>query len=189
MLKVLIIAGPSGTGKNTIIRKLLERCASCTRLVTATTREKREGEREGEDYYFITKQEFLKRVAEGSIPEYWHAKETDRYYGTYLPDLDSKKDSNTVLVAQMQTEGIKYFKEHFNTIVILLTPNSKEDLKNRITHRSGVSEVELDERLNLVDAELEELELISDYKIKNPDGKLNETVDKIILILKKEDYV
>jgi len=77
--KIVVIAGPSGSGKNSIMQGVLKRCDSCVRLVTATTRSPREGEKDGVDYHFISKEVFLDGIKSGEIPEFWHAQDTDRY--------------------------------------------------------------------------------------------------------------
>ncbi len=187
--KVLIIAGPSGSGKNSILEGLLRECNNCSRLVTATTREPRDGEEHGIDYHFITKDAFLDGIKDGKIPEYWHAKDTDRYYGTYLPDLEQKTKQGKVVIAQVQAEGIKYFKEHFNTIAIMITADSEEELVDRITARHPMNEDELKERMDLIHREIEEFTPIVDYTVRNPDGKLDDAIKEVISILKKENYV
>lgn len=187
--KILIIAGPSGSGKNSILEGLLQQCSNCVRLVTATTRSPRAGEQDGVDYYFLTKTDFLKGIDSGQIPEYWHAKDTDRYYGTYLPGLNAKMIEDKVVVAQVQAEGIKFFKEHFNTIAIMITADSEEELIGRITARHPMTKNEIDERMGLVQKEVQELGQICDYTVRNPNGKLNQVITEIITILKKENYV
>jgi len=187
--KILIIAGPSGSGKNSILEGILDKCTNCARLVTATTRDPRGGEQDGVDYHFITKSHFLESIENGQIPEYWHAKDTDRYYGTYLPDLEKKTFEGKVVIAQVQAEGIKFFKENFNTITIMVTADSKDELIGRITARHPMSEDELKERMELIEKEMVELEPICDYTVRNPNGKLEEAIEKIITILKKENYV
>ncbi len=189
MTKILIIAGTSGSGKNSIMQGVLDKCENCVKLITATTRSPRGGEVHGEDYYFITKEEFLAGIKDGKIPEYWHAEDTDRYYGTHLPDLDKKANKNKVIVAQVQAEGIRYFKDNFDTIVVLVVAGSEEELIDRIESRQNIHEAELEERMALASREMEEFKSLCDYTVSNPNGKLDEAVDEVINILKKENYV
>ncbi len=189
MVKILIIAGISGSGKNSIMQGILDRYKNCTKLITATTREPRRGEVHGVDYYFITKEEFLQNIKDGKIPEYWHAKDTDRYYGTYLPDLDKKANEGKVIIAQVQAEGIKYLKDHYKTIAIFITVLSESDLISRIRLRQDIQEDELKERISMMQRETLEFKQFCDYTVSNPNGKLNETIDEVINILKKENYV
>ena len=187
--KVVIIAGPSGSGKNSILDVLMQRCDICARLVTATTREPRDGEQDGIDYHFITKDTFLRGISDGTIPEYWHAKDTDRYYGTYLPDLDAKFANGKIVLAQVQAEGIRYFKEHFTTIAFCIVPESKEALIARITARHPMTDEEITERMRLMEKEMKEFAPLCDYTIRNPDGKLNVAVDEVISILEQERFI
>ena len=85
--KVVVIAGPSGSGKNAIINEILSRYPRCVRLVTATTRKPRPGEKDGIDYHFLTQQKFERDMARGDIPEHRFVQELNTYYGIYLPDL------------------------------------------------------------------------------------------------------
>ncbi len=187
--KILVIAGPSGSGKNSIMQGVLERCDNCARLVTATTRSMRDDEVDGVDYHFITKDKFLQGIKGGSIPEFWHAQDTDRYYGTYLPDLEQKTVEGKVVVAQVQAEGIKYFKEHFNTLAVIVVAGSEEELIGRVVARNPVTEEELKERMDLVQKEMVEFNQVSDYTVRNENGRLEQAIEEVITILKKENYV
>jgi len=187
---ILIIAGPSGSGKNSIMEGVLKQCNKCARLTTATTRAPRATEQHGIDYYFITKSEFLDGIKSGQIPEHWHAEDTDRYYGAYLPDLEKKTAEGKIIIAQVQAEGIKYYKEHFaNTLAILVTAGNDDELKRRITSRHPISESEFAERIQLVQQELAEFKPICDYTVRNPDGKLDEAIAEVMQILQKEEYI
>ncbi len=187
--KILIIAGASGSGKNTIREKLLANCVDCVRLTTATTRVKRDGEISEKDYYFLTKEKFLTYIKDGTIPEYWHAEDTDRYYGTYLPDIEKKGTQNKIILAQVQAEGIKYFKNKYDTLAILITAESDDELKERIVARDNISQKELAERMGLIDKEINEFKDVCDYTIENKHGEIDETVDKILTILKEKTWI
>ncbi|MDP2650003.1 MAG: guanylate kinase [bacterium] len=187
---VLVIAGPTGSGKNSVIDGVLGQCQKCTRLVTATTRAMREGERNGIDYYFLSKEEFLKAVKDGQIPEYWHAKETDRHYGTYLPDLEKKISEGKIVVAHMQIEGARYFKKHYNALTLFIVPDSLDELRRRVLGRQrDIPDEELEERLKIAEVEMSEHAPEYDYTIVNRRDKLNEAIDDVLDILKKEKYL
>src|SRR4051812_31188265 len=93
---VVIIAGPAGSGKDVLIKALLERCPNTTRMVTAVTRKPRPGEEEGTDYYFMTNQRFKEEIDNGNILEHYYRPETDTYYGTYKPDIEKRIASGKV---------------------------------------------------------------------------------------------
>ncbi len=187
--KIVVIAGPSGAGKNSVLEGVLRNCNECARLVTATTRKPRDGETDGVDYHFISKNDFLSGIENGDIPEYWHAKDTDRYYGTYLPDLREKFRQGKVVIAQVQAEGIRYFKDNFHTIAICITPDSPKELMHRIKSRHPMTEQELSERMALIEKEMREFQEVCDYTVRNPDGKLDMTIEKVIEILQNEGFV
>ncbi len=188
-VKILIISGPTGSGKNSILEGVLKRCDNCARLVTATTREPRDGEVDGVDYHYISKSAFLTAIENGHIPEYWHAQDTDRYYGTYLPDLYNKAQDGKIVVAQVQAEGIKYFKAHHDAIAVLIVAGSEEELISRVTARHPMSDSELQERLEAIHTEMREFEAICDYTVKNENGKLDQAIDEVMQIMRKEGYI
>ena len=188
--KVVIISGPSGSGKNSILQGVLNRCENCIRLVTATTRDPREGERNGEDHYFLTKEEFLKGLDEGVIPEHWHALDTDRYYGTYLPDVEQKIKLGKIIVAEMQIEGMRFFKQEYDALTIFVTAGSLEELEKRIRKRQAqISEAELQERLNEARKEIHTYASQYDYVVKNEHGKLEVAIEEVLDIMRKEQYL
>jgi guanylate kinase len=86
--QVVVFAGPSGSGKDTVMSLVMEKVANAVKLTTATTRLPREGEVYGKSYYFLSKEEFENGLENGMIPE--HNFFSGNYYGTYLPDLEKK---------------------------------------------------------------------------------------------------
>lgn len=186
---VVVIAGPSGSGKNSVLEGILEACGNCTRLVTATTREPREGEEHGKDYYFFSKEVFLEGVKDGTIPEHWHAPETDRYYGTYLPDLERKLRDGNVVLAHMQIEGMRYFKAHHNALTLFIVPDSIEELARRVEGRQKMNDRELQERLAEAQHEVTEHAPHYDHTIINARDKLPEAIEQALTILREEHVI
>ncbi len=186
--QVVVIAGPSGSGKNSIMEGVLARCANCTRLVTATTRAPREGERDTHDYYFMNTDRFLAEVRSGTIPEHWHAPQTDRYYGTYLPDLERKIAAGQIVVTVLQLQGAQYFKEHFDATTIFVLPDSLDDLEQRIKARQDIAPAALQERLDIARKEVTHEASFYDYRIKNEHGKLDQAIEDVLAIMRKEGF-
>src|SRR3989344_116841 len=183
------IDGPSGSGKNTVIDTLLRRFEKCSLLVNATTRVLREGEREGEDYHFQSEDSFKKGIESGDILEYRHVPSLQTYYGTYKPDLEMRIARGNIVLAHKDIIGARYLKEHYNAVTIFLLPESIESLERRIRARNpGMSPSELAERMKMVKREVEEEAPHYDYRVVNADGKLEETINDVIAILKKEGY-
>jgi len=188
--KVVVFSGPAGSGKNSVLREVLKRAEGrAVRLTTATTREPRDGEVPGVDHYFMTKKEFLDAVDAGMIPEYWHAKRTDRYYGTYAPDLEEKLATGKTILAEVQIEGMRYFADHFDTLTLFIAPESIDDLCDRITRRGPMSDAELNERLEEARLQMHDDAPLYDYVVVNKNNKLAETVTEVMDILKKEQYL
>ena len=185
---VVVIAGPSGSGKDAVIRELLNRCPNATRMVTAVTRAPRRGEQDGVDYHFMSNARFREELARGNILEHYYRKDTDTYYGTYKPDIEARIASGKVVLCQLQIVGAKYFKEHYNAVTIFIMPPSMEAIERRIRERSSMSETEWRERLSITKKEVEEDSVWYDYRVVNEDGKLEEAVEEVVAILEKEGY-
>ncbi len=188
--RVVVLSGPSGSGKNSVLSAIIDRCESCSRLVTATTRAIRDNEKHGKDHYFLNKEEFLAGIKDGTIPEYWHAVETDRYYGTYLPDLESKLSEGKIVVTEVQIEGMRFMKKEFGALGIFVTAESLEELEIRIRKRQpNISEEEIQERLRQAKKEIDEYAKEYDYTLVNKHGRLEETIGEVMDILRKEQYL
>lgn len=191
MLKqVVVISGPTGSGESTITKALIERFpGKVVRMITATTRPPRDKEKNGVDYYFFTKDEFKKLEAEGVIPESGYIPNRDTYYGTYLPDLQEKIAKGMVVVGNLQIKGTLYHKKNNNATTIFIDPESVDALMRRIRARSpNLSEEEFIARRDDAEREIKEERPFYDYFVLNADGKLDETIEKVIDILKKEGY-
>lgn len=182
---LIVISGPSGVGKSSIIKGLLKRCPRASLLVSATTRKPRPGEKDGINYYFISEDEFKEKIKSGDIPEYRFTPETRNYYGTYLPDLRKKIEENKIPVADVDIIGAKFFKENFNPLLIFIMPPSEEALISRIQKRNdNMPKEELEERLKIAKREIKEDSKFYDYKIVNEEGKLQESIDKLLDIVR-----
>ncbi len=182
---VVVFAGPSGSGKDTIMNKIIEKSDKIVKLVTATTRKPREGEVDGKNYYFLSKEDFLKGIENKIIPE--HNIHAFNYYGTYLPDLDKKIKDRKIIFSQIQLVGAKYLKENYNALLLFFEADSFEILEKRIRERSELKEDEIKERIKIAKKEVEEEAKFYDYIIKNKQGKLDETIEKVLKILKENN--
>jgi guanylate kinase len=187
--RVLIVSGPTGVGENTIVSKICEKYSNFRRLVTATTRAPRLGEKNKIDYYFMSNERFLKEVKKGNIPEYQNSRDRDVYYGTYLPDLAEKASRGLNVIITPDITGTKYFKNNWNATTIFIMPDSMESLKKRHLKRdSSVSEDDLKKRLDYAKYEIENERNSYDFEVVNAHNKLDEAVDNIIEIVKQEGY-
>lgn len=187
--QIVVIAGPSGSGKNAVISEIIKRYKNCERLVTATTRALREGEREGLDYHFISVSEFKRGLRDGLIPEYRFVEALGTYYGIYLPNLEKQIATGCIVFAQVDIVGARLLKERYDATTIFIVPTSLSEFENRIRTRNPViSEKEFSARINIAKTEIEKHASEYDYRIRNEDGKLAKAADEVVAILKKEGY-
>lgn len=187
--QVVVIAGPSGSGKNAIIGEIMKHCTNCTRLVTATTRAKRPNEVDGVDYHFLSQEKFDQELSAGNIPEHRFVPALGTYYGTYIPDLEKKMAEGKIVFAQVDIEGARYLKKRYNAVTIFIMPESVEQFKMRLRARSPEwSDKEFAERMQITERELRVHAPQYDYRVVNADGMLKETAEHIIEILRKEGY-
>ncbi len=183
--QVLVIAGPSGVGKSSIIKRLLELCPNAKLLVSATTRKMRPGEKDGANYHFLSHDEFKKHLEDGNIPEYRYTPETGNYYGTFLPDLEEKLKLGHLAIADVDIIGAKFLKENYGAITVFIMPPSKSALLDRIKKREdNMDDKELKERLEIANKEMEQDSKFYDYIVVNEENKLQEATEKVFEIIK-----
>ncbi len=187
---VVVIAGPTGSGETTITNEIVSLFPTrIRRLVTATTRPPRSGEKNGLDYYFFSKEEFEEEKAAGNIPESTYIENRDTYYGTYAPDLERKIREGYIVVINPDIVGARYYKEKYNAACIFIAPESIDSLEHRIRERNPeLSNEEIAKRRANAEAEIKNEQSFYDYTVVNADGKLKQAVDEIVAILKKEGY-
>ncbi len=186
---MVVIAGPTGVGKNSVIKGVIKRCNNCVDLVTATTRPPRPDEKNGVDYFFMSEKEFDTNVKAGNILEvYWHPAGFKN--GTYAPFFNEHFDKGETILGDITIAGARFLKDHYGILGIFIMPPSFKTLESRIRARkASMPADELERRLTLAKKEIEEDAPWYDYRIVNEEGKLSETVDKVIEILKKERYI
>ncbi|MEK7133628.1 MAG: hypothetical protein AAB804_00995 [Patescibacteria group bacterium] len=187
--QVLVIAGPSGSGKNAVINEILARHHNCVRLVTATTRSMRPGEQEGVDYHFMSQERFDAELSVGNIPEHRYVAALGTYYGTYLPDLEEKIAAGHIVFAQVDIEGARLLKERYGATTIFIMPESLEQFRARLRARNPEwSEKEFEARMKITEKELRVHAPQYDYRVVNADGRLEDTVQEVMDIMRKEGY-
>ena len=153
--KLIVISAPSGTGKTTVVKTLLEKIPNIIASVSFTTRPMRENEREGIDYFFVDKRKFETMVDDNQFIE--HATVFGNYYGTQKQSLSSnlKKGKNVIL--EIDWQGALQVKEKMpSCIMIFLIPPSKQVLLSRLKNRGTDSEGEIENRFNQAVSDLNE---------------------------------
>lgn len=179
---LFVLSGPSGSGKTTLAKKLASQSANIILVISYTTRVKREGEVDGEDYNFVTIQEFKKMLKNDEFAEW--AEVFGNYYGTPLYTVnDSLNDGKDVLL-EIDVEGAKQIKKKFNHSVhiFILAPDMKE-LEQRLVRRNTDNSEEIKNRLSLADEEITKGKNY-DYTVIN--NELNRSLAEIKKIIEIE---
>jgi guanylate kinase len=151
--RVFVITGPSGVGKGTLIRGLMERLPQLELSVSATTRKPRPGETEGVDYHFLSPEEFERRIGAGDFVE--HADYAGRRYGTLRSELDRRVGEGVPVVLEIEVQGARQVREAMpEAVQVFIAPPSLEALRTRLIGR-GTDEVqEVERRLQVAEEEL-----------------------------------
>src|SRR3954465_1885213 len=151
--KVFVITGPSGGGKGTLIRTLLERMPELELAVSATTRAPRPGEQDGVHYHFLDDREFDRRVLEGDFLE--HAEYSGRRYGTLRSELEKRTAEGASVVLEIEVQGARQVADTMpDAVRIFIAPPSEETLRLRLVGRGHETPEQIDARLNVAKAEL-----------------------------------
>ena len=166
--KILVIVAPSGTGKSTLIEKLQKEVPSLSWSVSCTTRPMREGEIDGDDYFFITKDEFLKRRENNEFIEW--AQVHSNFYGTLKSFVDKGLEEGKHLLFDLDVQGCDSFKREYGdeAQVIFIEPPSLAELKKRLVARATDKVEVIQERLKNAERELARKDDF-DYKVLNDD--------------------
>jgi guanylate kinase len=163
---VFVVTGPSGAGKGTLIRALLERLPELEVAVSATTRPRREGEEDGRDYYFLTEDEFVRRIEEGELLE--HVRFVSARYGTLRSELDRIADEGRVCVLELELEGALHVQEEVAGSVSLFIAADVPELERRLRERATESSGQITERIELARHQLEQAHRFR-YVVRNDD--------------------
>lgn len=180
---LVILSGVSGAGKDTVKKELMNKMEDVITLPSYTSREPRDGEQEGVEYHFISKDEFRDRIEKNEFYEY--DVHHENYYGTSRRLMNEKIESGKIIIKDIEVNGtenlINILKNEIKLITIFLKVDEQE-LRSRLEKR-GESKESIDLRLSRLEYEESKIGLY-DYVIKNDD--LEKTVDIIMTILKNE---
>jgi guanylate kinase len=152
--RVFVITGPSGVGKGTLIRALLERVPELELSVSATTRRPRPGETQGVDYWFMSDDEFQQRIDAGEFVEW--AEYSGRRYGTLRSELERRTQSGIPVVLEIEVQGARQVREAMpEAVQIFIVPPSLDALRVRLVGRGTDDPEDVERRLRVAEEELE----------------------------------
>ncbi|MBM6837991.1 guanylate kinase, partial [Clostridium saudiense] len=179
---LIVVSGPSGAGKGTICKALLEKHDDLFISVSATTRQPRAGEVDGVNYHFITKEDFIKRVEQKDFLEY--AEVYGNYYGTPKSKVEEMLDSGKNVILEIDIQGALKVKENFKEgVFIFILPPSMEELKQRIIKRGSETPESLMRRFK---SAYQEINYISKYNYAVVNDVVDVAVSKIEGIITAE---
>jgi guanylate kinase len=151
---VFVITGPSGVGKGTLIRGVLERVPGLELSVSATTRRPRPGERDGVDYHFLEPEQFEQRVRAGDFVE--HAEYSGNRYGTLRSELERRLAHGAAVVLEIEVQGARQVREAMpEALAVFIAPPSREALRTRLVGRGTDAAEQIERRMETAERELE----------------------------------
>jgi guanylate kinase len=181
MPTVLVVTGPSGAGKGTLIHELVQRVPKIEVTVSATTRERRRGEEDGREYRFLTDDEFQAGVSRGEFLE--HVEYVSRHrYGTLRSELDRIATRGHVPLLELETEGALRVKHEVDGAVTIFISAPVVELERRLRERATESAGEIGERMERAQKQLEQAGEF-DYVIENDD--LDRAVDELTTLVRR----
>lgn len=174
---LVVVSGPSGTGKGTVCKKLLSQRDNVRYSVSATTRKPREGEIEGQSYFFVSESKFLDMIKNDALIE-WD-KYCDNYYGTPKSYVDSCMENGMDIILEITVEGALEIKQKYpDSVLIFILPPSFDELRRRIECRATECTDVIEKRLQKAASEIKYVSKY-DYLI------LNDSVDEAVLNIEK----
>ena len=178
--KLIILTGPSGVGKGTVVKKILDEDKSIWLSISATTRSPREGEKEGQSYYFLSEDKFKEMIEKKLFLEW--AQFAGNYYGTPLSSVNEKIEEGLTVLLEIEVEGANQIKKNYpEALSIFLLPPNKAELEKRIRNRGTEEEEAINRRLTRANYEIA-VSNEFDFVLTNHD--VNETSKEIIKIIK-----
>ena len=168
---LFVISAPSGAGKTTLCEKALAAMPDLVRSISMTTREKRGGEKNGQDYFFLDREEFRKKIKNNELLEF--ARVFENYYGTPKKFVEDNLLRGKDVILNIDVQGAMKIRRKYrgNSVFIFILPPSIKDLEVRLLKRKTDTKLQIKKRLEVARKELAFLEFY-DYKIVNDDLKV-----------------
>jgi guanylate kinase len=180
--RVFVITGPSGVGKGTLIRGLMERLPQLELSVSATTRAPRPGERDGVDYHFLSPDEFAERVQRGDFVE--HADYAGRRYGTLRSELEGRVGVGVPVVLEIEVQGARQVRAAMpEALQVFIAPPSLQALRTRLVGRGTDDPAEVERRLQVAERELDAQPEFAHVVVND---RLDDALDRLAAIVSGE---
>lgn len=182
---LIVVSGPSGVGKGTLVKKLLKEVDNIYLSVSVTTRNPRKGEIDGKHYKFITYNEFINMVRNDGFLEY--AKYNSNYYGTPKKEVDDMLNKGNSVILEIDVQGAFRVKDKYKEAqTIFIMPPCVEDLYKRLRCRNTETKEEIEKRVTIAK---EEINLARKYDYIVINDSVRSAVNKIKNILKETQYI
>ncbi|MBI5421683.1 guanylate kinase [Candidatus Peregrinibacteria bacterium] len=185
--KLFLLLGPSGCGKSSVKELLRQRHPDFMYPVSATTRAKRPGEKEGETYHYLTRKQFETKIKKGELLEHELVHETN-YYGIPKQPVMEGLEAGKTIVREVDIRGYEEVRKHIpvkNLISVFITVPNQQELIDRIINRGPMTKEELKHRIVSMRMELAKAREC-DYLVENKAGELEKTVEKVEKIIETE---
>jgi len=176
---VLVLSGPSGAGKSSLIHKIIDDIGKSYFSISTTTRPKRKGEVEGEDYYFVDKEEFEREIEEDQFLEY--AVVHGNYYGTSLRPVKEALSAGKLVIFDIDVQGNSAVNSRLGDITtsVFITPPTLSELRKRLENRSTDEQSVIDRRIKMA---RKEIQRVSEYEYLLINDDLDVAADKLRII-------
>ncbi len=181
MSRVVVITGPSGVGKGTLIRLLREQLPQLGLSVSATTRPPRPGERDGVEYHFLDEPEFARLAFEGAFVE--HAEYAGRRYGTLRSELERRAAAGEPVVLEIEVQGARQVREAIpDALLVFIAPPSREALRERLVGRGTDMPEVVERRLGVAELELRAQD---EFEFVVVNDRLEDAVRELVAVVRE----
>lgn len=179
--RLIVFSAPSGCGKGTMLAEILkDKNFYCS--ISATTRNPRENEVDGVNYYFLKKEDFEKKIADNEFLEY--ACYCDNYYGTLVSEVESKLNEGINVILEIEVQGaMKIRSLRPDALFIFISPPSVDELRRRLRKRGTESEEVIEKRVSQAERELS---FVSEYDYNIVNGALEDAIDDFFAVIRAE---
>ncbi len=182
---LIVISGLSGAGKDTVVQRMKQRQIPFHFCVTATSRAPRDGEIDGVDYHFYSKEEFERMITDNELIE--HAIVYEQYKGVPKKEVDEALASGEDVIVRVDYQGAASIRELYpHAVLIFLMPENEDTWRRWLTDRKQDTQKQLEIRRKLALIEIQAAQTYFDYLVTNYDGDIDRAVDAVICIIKAE---